>query len=289
MLLRIAVTATLLALLAYCMPLPAHAQLPSGTEMGITSPEMAAWFQQHAGPADIARVDHPNDIGLISGLTVGRKMAIFKSASQIAQFLSANAGAIDIIGYNLEPGQQHDPAELADPVAAARHVRAIADQYGKAVAIGLTHDLTLQYGAAMAPYADIWVLQIQRAQNDPAMAGEFVSQMLPALQRANPAIQVYVQIRTDSSPAALAQLVSGLGPVSVSILTQRQDVQDAVNVASAFFGAGRQDPQRPAPVVAVAQRTIAAESGDGTAGLMILGVIVVIFLLPGGKKKEKPA
>lgn len=287
MLLRIAVTATLLALLAYCMPLPAHAQLPSGTEMGITSPEMAAWFQQHAGPADIARVDHPNDIGLISGLTVGRKMAIFKSASQIAQFLSANAGAIDIIGYNLEPGQQHDPAELADPVAAARHVRAIADQYGKAVAIGLTHDLTLQYGAAMAPYADIWVLQIQRAQNDPAMAGEFVSQMLPALQRANPAIQVYVQIRTDSQPAALAQLVSGLGPVGVSILTQRQDVQDAVNVASVFFGVGHQDAQQSAPV-AVAEQPVMTAPGDSSVGLMILGVIAAIFLLPSEKKKEKP-
>ena len=288
MLLRIAVTATLLALLAYCMPLPAHAQ-SYGIEMGITSPEMAAWFQQHAGPADIARVDHPNDIGLISGLAVGYKMAIFKSASQIAQFLASNAGAIDIVGYNLEPGQQHDPAELANPVAAARNVRAVADQYGKAVAIGLTHDLTLQYGAAMAPYADIWVLQIQKAQNNPSMAGEFVSQMLPALQRANPAIQVYVQIRTNSQPAALAQLVSGLGPVNVSILTQRQDVQDAVNVAAAFFGDRTQRVQHPAPVAVAGQPTMTAESGDSSVGLMILGVIAVVFLLPSGKKKEKPA
>lgn len=287
MLLRIAFTATLLALLAYCMPLPAHAQ-SYGTEMGITSPEMAQWFQQHAGPADIARVDHPNDIGLISGLTVGRKMVIFKSASQIAQFLAGNAGAIDIVGYNLEPGQQHDPAELANPVAAAKAVRAIANQYGKAVAIGLTHDLTLQYGAAMAPYADIWVLQIQRAQNDPALAGEFVSQMLPALQRANPAIQVYVQIRTDSQPAALAQLVRGLGPVSVSILTQRQDVQDAVNVASVFFGAGHQDPQPPASVAVIGQPAMPTASDDSAVGLMILGVIAAVFLLPSGKKKEKP-
>jgi len=209
-------------------------------EMGITSAEMAQYFQQHAGAQDIARVDHPNDIGLISNITVGKKMVIFKSAAQIQQFMTSNTSALDIIGYNLEPGQTHDANELANPVAAAKAVQAIARQYGKQVAIGLTRSLALQYGAAMAPYADIWVLQIQKAQNDPAMAGEFVSQMLPALQRANPSIVVFVQIRTDSSPAALAKLVNGLGNVHVSILTQRSDVQDAVNVASAFFGSSGQ-------------------------------------------------
>lgn len=212
-------------------------------EMGITSPEMASYFQQHAGSQDIARVDHPNDIGLISGLTVGKKMVIFKSVSQISQFLASNANALDIVGYNLEPGQTHDANELANPVAAAQSVKAVAQRYGKLVAIGLTHDLTLRYGPAMAPYADLWVLQIQKAQNDPAMAGEFVSQMVPALTKANPAIKVFVQIRTDSQPAALAKLVNGLGPVNVSILTQRSDVQDAINVASQFFGQGGSQAQ----------------------------------------------
>ena len=127
-------------------------------EMGITSAEMASYFQAHAGSQDIARVDHPNDIGMIAGLTVGRKMAIFKTASQISQFLASNAGSIDIVGYKLEPGQANDPNELANPVAAAKTVKALAQQYGKLVAIGLTHDLTIQYGAAMAPFADIWVL-----------------------------------------------------------------------------------------------------------------------------------
>lgn len=230
----------LLVVLAAMLPATVNAQARRIVEMGITSPEMAQYFQQHAGANDIARVDHPNDIGLISGISVGKKMVIFKSASQIQQFMASNASALDIIGYNLEPGQTHDAAELANPVAAAKNVQAIARQYGKQVAIGLTRSLTLQYGAAMAPYADIWVLQIQKAQNDPQMAGEFVNQMVPALQRANPSIVVFVQIRTDSSPAALASLVNGLSGVHVSILTQRSDVQDAVNVANAFFGGSAQ-------------------------------------------------
>ena len=232
----------LLVVLVAMLPAVAFAQNRRMVEMGITSPEMAQYFQQHASAQDIARVDNPNDINLISGITVGRKMIIFKSAAQIQQSLASDATSFDIVGYNLEPGQQHDPAELANPVAAAKAVKAIAEQYGKAVAVGVTHDLTLQYGAAMAPYADIWVLQIQRAQNDPAMAGEFVNQMVPALQRANPAIQVFVQIRTDSQPAALAKLVNGLSNVHVSILTQRSDVQDAINVASTFFGVNAQVP-----------------------------------------------
>lgn len=225
-----------LVVLVALLPATVNAQARRIVEMGITSPEMAQYFQQHASANDIARVDHPNDIGLISGISVGKKMVIFKSASQIQQFMASNANALDIIGYNLEPGQTHDAAELANPVAAAKAVQAIARQYGKQVAIGLTHDLTLQYGAAMAPYADIWVLQIQKAQNDPAMAGGFVNQMVPALQRANPNIVVFVQIRTDSSPAALTKLVNGFSGVHVSILTQRSDAQDAVNVAGAFFG-----------------------------------------------------
>lgn len=225
------------------LPATVNAQTRRIVEMGITSPEMAQYFQQHASAQDIARVDHPNDIGLISGISVGKKMVIFKSASQIQQFMSTSAGSLDIIGYNLEPGQTHDANELANPVAAAKAVQAIARQYGKAVAIGLTRSLALQYGAAMAPYADIWVLQIQKAQNDPQMASEFVSQMVPALTKANPAIKVFVQIRTDSQPAALASLVNGFSGAHVSILTQRSDVQDAINVASQFFGQGGQVSQ----------------------------------------------
>jgi len=228
----IVLTVALLALL----PTVVTGQSRRVVEMGITAPEMAQYFQANAGASDIARVDHPNDIGLISGITVGRKMAIFKSAAQIQQFLASNPGALDIVGYNLEAGQTHDAAELANPVAAAKNVRAIASQYGKQVAIGLTRDLTLRYGAAMAPYADIWVLQIQKAQNDPALAAGFVNQMVPALRKANQSIEIFVQIRTDSSPAALASLVNGLSGVHVSILTQRSDVREAVAVASVFFG-----------------------------------------------------
>ena len=208
-------------------------------EMGITSAEMASYFQAHAGAQDIARVDHPNDIGLIAGLTVGKKMAIFKTAGQISQFLSASANALDIIGYNLEPGQQHDPAELANPVSAAKNVRAIADRYGKLLAIGLTKSLTNQYAVAMAPYAHLWILQVQKAQNSPQEVAAWVLPMAKALKAANPALEVFVQIRTDSDPQALRKLVDGLG-THVSILTQRSDVQDAVNVAGQFFGGQQQ-------------------------------------------------
>lgn len=243
------------------LPATVNAQTRRIVEMGITAPEMAQYFQQHANAQDIARVDHPNDIGLISNITVGRKMVIFKSASQIQQFLASNANALDIVGYNLEPGQTHDVGELANPVAAAKAVQAIARQYGKQVAIGLTRSLALQYGAAMAPYADIWVLQIQKAQNDPALASEFVNQMVPALQRANPAIVVFVQIRTDSQPAALAKLVNGLSGVHVSILTQRSDVQDAVNVAAVFFGGSVQTVSRSAQPVGDYGQRLASKDG----------------------------
>lgn len=205
--------------------------------MGITAPQMAQYFQQHAGPQDIARVDHPSDIGLISGITIGRKMVIFKSVSEIETFMRSNANSLDIIGYNLEPGQTHSAAELANPVAAAKAAKAVAVQYGKLLAIGLTKSLTNQYGPAMVHYADIWILQVQKAQNDPQQVVAWVQPMSKALKQANPNVQIAVQIRTDSQPSALASLVSSMTWLEgVSILTQRSDVQDAVSVASTFLG-----------------------------------------------------
>lgn len=229
--------------------LPAVAFARDWTEMGITAPQMAQYFQQHAGSQDIARVDHPSDIGLISGITVGRKMVIFKSVSEIETFMRSNANSLDIIGYNLEPGQTHNASELANPVAAAKAAKAVAAQYGKLLAIGLTKSLTSQYGPAMAPYADIWILQVQKAQDDPRQVVAWVQPMSKALKQANPNVQIAVQIRTDSQPAALSGLINSMTWLDgVSILTQRSDVQDAVNVASAFFGgqqstAGNQQPR----------------------------------------------
>lgn len=226
-----------LVVLLALLPATVNAQSGRIVEMGITSAEMAQYFQQHAGPQDIARVDHPSDIGLISGITVGRKMVIFKTVSEIETFMRSNANSLDIIGYNLEPGQTHSAAELANPVAAAKAAKAIAAQYGKRLAIGLTKSLTNQYGPAMAPYADIWILQVQKAQNDPQQVVSWVQPMSKALKQANPNVQIAVQIRTDSQPAALASLVNSMTWLDgVSILTQRSDVQDAVNVASVFWG-----------------------------------------------------
>jgi len=263
--------------------LPGHVQAQSRwREMGITSPEMAAWFQKNAGPQDIARVDHPNDIGLIAGITVGRKMIIFKTVSQIKSFLASNPNGLDIIGYNLEAGQTNDPNELADPVGAAKAVRAVAQQYGKLVAIGLTKSLTNQYGPDMAPYAHIWILQVQKAQNNPSEVVAWVKPMSAKLKAANPNLEIGVQIRTDSESQVLGGLVAQMPWLEgVSILTQRSDVQPAISVASVFFGkpvvagaaqAVAGSPQvAAAPMAAMSYRVeFAPGAVDGMLGLLFL-------------------
>jgi hypothetical protein len=104
-------------------------------------------------------------------------MVIFKSASQIQQFLASNASDLDIIGYNLEPGQTHDANELANPVAAAQNCashRTAIWQTGSYRPH--THDLTLCSTAQRwPPLPTFGCLQIQKAQNDPQLwPGEFV-------------------------------------------------------------------------------------------------------------------
>jgi len=81
-----------------------------------------------------------------------------------------------------------------------------------------------------------------------------------------------VQIRTDSQPAALAKLVNGLSGVHVSILTQRSDVQDAINVAAAFFGGNAQAVTGPAqPVGDYGQRLQGANGWLLPVATRILG------------------
>jgi hypothetical protein len=183
--------------------------------------QLVGIFNEYAGENDIARADHVSLVDLLDKVEVGHRLVVFKNAADVEELVPRLADKMDIIGYNLESGPSNRPDEQADPVESIRRVRAVADQYGMKLAFGPDRAFALSHGVQMAPYADIFVLQVQRAQTEPQTVREFVIPLVAQLRQANPNLQVSVQIRTEGDVMDLADLLLSLdGSIDgVSILT----------------------------------------------------------------------
>lgn len=192
-------------------------------------PPLVAWYNQVARPNDIARVDHIDRLDLLDRVTVGRKLVVFKSAAEAEEMIPAIADKVDIVGYNLEHGPANPVDEQADPVGNAKRMRELADTHGLTLAFGPDHDFAVDDGVAVAPYVDIFVLQIQRAQTDPAKVYDFVVPLIPKLREANPDLEISVQVRTEGDVTAIVDLIDSLKQQldGASILTSAETVEVA--------------------------------------------------------------
>jgi len=183
--------------------------------------QLVGLYNDYAGTRDMARADHISLVDLLEKVKVGHRLVVFKNVADIEQLVPHLVGKLDIIGYNLEGGPANRPDEQADPVGSIRRARAVADQYGMQLAFGPDHDIALNYGAQMAPYADYFVLQVQRVQTEPQTVRDFVVPLAAQLRQANPNIQISVQVRTEGNVEDLANLLLSMkGSIDgVSILT----------------------------------------------------------------------
>ena len=142
-------------------------------DMGLNQ-QLIEWFNQNARPNDIARVDHISLIDLLSQVHVGRRLVIFKTVPDVEDLLPNLSDKIDIVGYNLEHGPSNRPDEIADPVGSVMRMRDLTNRYGKVLAFGPDREFALNDGVAIAPYVDIFVLQVQRVQTEPDTVRDFV-------------------------------------------------------------------------------------------------------------------
>ena len=209
--------------------------------------QLVGLFNEYAGTRDIARADHVSLVDLLDKVEIGHRLVVFKNAADVEELVPRLVGKIDIIGYNLESGPANRPDEQADPVGSIRRVRAVADQYGMQVAFGPDRAFALSHGVQMAPYADIFVLQVQRAQTEPQTVRDFVIPLVAQLRQANPNLQVSVQIRTEGDVMDLADLlISMKGSIDgISILTN----DETAPVAKSLIAELRVPPsEAPAPM-----------------------------------------
>jgi hypothetical protein len=182
---------------------------------------------------------------LLEPIENARRLMVFKSIRDAQRALQIMGDAFDIIGYNLETGPGTPPDEQANPVEAVRLMRDIATGSGKLVAIGPDRNFALTYGPQLAPFVDIFVIQVQRIQTEPDLVREYVVPLAAALREANPDIQVSIQVRTEGDVVALVDMIESLAADldGVSILTS----PETVDVAEALIDEIRSRASARAP------------------------------------------
>ncbi len=148
-------------------------------------PDLIPWFNQVARPEDVAAVD-ARHVALLAEVTQGRRLVRFASAAEALDTLADLQGQADLIGYDLEHWPQTPAEEQADPVGALQRLSQAAHAAGLAVSVGPDRRFTQAYGPALAPWADRFVIQAQRFQDDPAGLQAFLEPLVRGLQTANP-------------------------------------------------------------------------------------------------------
>jgi len=192
-------------------------------------PPLVDWFNDVARPDDIARVENVRQMDLLDEIKTGRKLVVFKSVAEAERVLPRIADQIDIIGFNVENGPGYPPQERADPLGSVKRMHDLARDYDLLLAFGPDHDLALSDGVTVAPYVDIFVLQIQRVQTEPRTVFDFVLPLAQQLHEANPDIEISVQIRTEGDVVEVVDLIDAMDDQldGVSILTSPETVDTA--------------------------------------------------------------
>lgn len=215
-------------------PLPASAT-PTSTSLQdlwldvSMGPPLVGWFNSVARPDDIARADHVSQLRLLEEVKEARRLVVFKSAIAAEDAVPQMVDRIDIIGYNLESGPANPLEEQSDPVLFVQRMHDLAREHDLLLAVGPDRTFSEEYGVEIAPYVDLFVLQVQRVQTDPETVRDFVIPLVEELREANPDIQVSIQVRTEGDVVALVDLIESLAGYldGVSILTSPETVQVA--------------------------------------------------------------
>jgi hypothetical protein len=248
-------------------------------------PPLVDWFNRVAQPDDIARVNHVEQVGLLDEIRVGRKLVVFKSVAEAERYLPEMGDRIDILGYNIEHGPPIPPEEEADPVGSVKRMHDLAQQYGLELALGPDHSFALSDGVEMAPYVDIFVLQVQRVQTEPDTVLDFALPLIGQLRRSNPRLDISVQVRTEGDIVAIADLIGCLKDNldGVSILTSPESADVAESLVAELRSRQSDEscletPQAQGtslPEISMEERPPSSARDDGlTCPLKVVGALI---------------
>jgi hypothetical protein len=217
--------------------------------IGIT-PGSIDWFNRNARPTDIAAFFGPS-VSLIDQVTAGQKIVLYPSVATAEQEVPTLAGKINMIGYDIEHWPQTPKDEQADPVAALKRMRALADKYGLKLGVGPDRAYALQYGAQFALYVDQFTLQLQKLQTNNVALQSFAMPLIDQIHQANSKVRIIVQLRTDAGVDGLIQTADSIknqiDVVGVLFTPQTLGVvQDFVTQLRSGQAASTSTPKTPA-------------------------------------------
>ena len=152
----------------------------------VQSPDVAAYFQEMAGPADIASI-LPAQLFLLPEGTPGQKMAAFRSWADAEQQLDALTEPVDMIMYNPEHWEYTPEDEQKDLAATVRQFADLAHARGLRFMFAPDRRYAEEYLQQVAPDIDAVLLQGQQLQHDPQTFATWVLGMARVGRTANPA------------------------------------------------------------------------------------------------------
>jgi hypothetical protein len=125
----------------------------------------------------------------------GFKVAAFASVSDVKDAITLYKDRIDYIGYDIE-NSLSPQSDLDDPVLAVKTASEALHNNGMKLVLAPSGKLTDIYGEQFAQYVDVYNLQYQAYQTDPAIYKSKVISMAEKLRKANPSIVVITQVST---------------------------------------------------------------------------------------------
>lgn len=130
------------------------------------------------------------------------------------------------IEFNLEPDLSPD-SDNNDVVGAMKKAAQAAHQQGLEFVATPSRGYTTTYGAQIAPFADVFLIQAQSLQERGVKAfSDYVHSMVPKLKKANSDLEITVQVSTKRPNAPGLSLLDTLKKCTDSVM----DVTDGVTV-----------------------------------------------------------
>jgi len=165
--------------------------------VGIFMEEDADFFNQHLRADDIV-FTYGGKLNLLRKITVAKKTFGRQSIEDIEKDLAEfNDVAVDYINYNPEKWRSsHTPEdEKNNRIDAVKRAKKIASQKNAKLSFGTDHILFEKYGEQIAPYVDLFGVQMQRLQRE--TIDEFrneAAKNAALIKKGNPSALVYFQV-----------------------------------------------------------------------------------------------
>jgi len=174
--------------------------------------DYADYFNQINRPSDMVAVGMPG-LSNLSALQTGKKVLMFGSVERFNEFPTEAIEQVDLVGLDLERGAL-TPEEQNDPVAVVIKASEIAKSRYVPLMVAPITRWSEEYGDQLAPFVDVFVLQMMRYQHDPQLFAEKVEEFTTKMRNANPNLTIFVQVGTqkEQSPLQLFDAIVAAQP-----------------------------------------------------------------------------